>query len=220
MMRLFKTLPLPNSTYSSCREYYNNTNDHLEKHSVQYYLFLPNNPSCYYVFHNVAAKTYNNLHELSLQYPSSSTNIFFPTNLRGDYVAAHHDNARTAHMHGVALEPQLALPLSTELSVLHEPEHCHWSALRMRVGLRGQRERRLHKNECAHQRHTCDSGLTPLPSRLADWPERLDERSVPDGRRATGVASRQTYELTSRLCAELGLSQEISVRVLCSHVNY
>ena len=187
MIILFNTLTLPNSTYSSCREYYNNTNDNLKKHSVQYH--------------------------------SSSNNIFFRTNLRSDYVAAHHDNARTACVHGVAVEPQLALPLWAELSVLHGPEHCHWSALRVRVGIRGQRERRLHQNECAHQRHTCDSGLTPLSSRLADWPERLDERNVPDGRRATGVASRQTYELTSRLCAQLRVSQEISVCVLCSHVN-
>ena len=107
IMRLFKTLPLPNSTYSSCREYYNNTNDNIKKHSVQYH--------------------------------SSSNNIFFPTNLR-DYVAAHHDNARAAHVHGVSLETQLALPLWIELSVLHGPEHCHWSVLRVRVWLCGRRE--------------------------------------------------------------------------------
>ena len=80
------------------------------------------------------------LKQHSVQYHSSTNNIF-PTNLRGDYVAAHHDDARTAHVHGVALEPQLALPLWTELSMLHGPEHCHWSALRVRVWLRGQRER-------------------------------------------------------------------------------
>ena len=67
-------------------------------------------------------KSNDNLKQHSVQYHSSSNNIFFPTNLRGDY---HHDDARTAHVHGFALEPQLALPLWTELSVLHGPEHCH-----------------------------------------------------------------------------------------------
>ena len=34
---LFKTLPLPNSIFSSCRDYYNKTNENLKQHSVQYY---------------------------------------------------------------------------------------------------------------------------------------------------------------------------------------
>ena len=121
-------------------------------------------------------------------------------------------------MLSVALEPQLALPLWAKHCVLHGHEHQRRSAMRVRVGLLGQRDRRLHQTECAHQRYTCNSGLTPLPSRLADWPERLDERSVPDGRRTTGVAAREAHELNSRLCAQLSVSQEISVRVMCQRL--
>ena len=117
-------------------------------------------------------------------------------------------------MHSIALEPQLALPLWKQHCVLHGPEHCPWSALRVRVWLRGQRERRLYQSKRADQRHTCASGLTPLPSRVADWPERLDERRVSDGRHATGVAAREAHEPNGGLRAQLRLAQKISVRAL------
>ena len=117
-------------------------------------------------------------------------------------------------MHSVALKPQLALPLWKQHCVLHGPEHCHWSALRVRVGLRGQRECRLYQSKRADQRHSRASGLTPLPSRLADWPERLDKRSLRDGRHAIGVVAREAHEPNGGLRAQLRLAEKISVRAL------
>ena len=117
-------------------------------------------------------------------------------------------------MHSVALKPQLALPLWKQHSVLHGPEHQRRSALRVRVGVRGQRERRLYQSKRADQRHACSPGISPLPSRLADWPERLDECREPDGRHATGVADREAHEPNGGLRAQLRLAQEISVRAL------
>ena len=189
-MSLFKTLPLSYSIFSSCREYFNKTNDNIKQHSVQY------NSYSYHIF-------------------------FFKSHRgRGDYVAAHHDDARTAHVHSVALEPQLALPLWKQHCVLHGPEHQRRSTLRVRVGVRGQRERRLYQSKRDDQRHACAPGLTPLPSRVADWAERLDECRVPDCRHATGVAAREAHEPNGGLRAQLRLAQEMSVRALWTHVNY
>ena len=84
----------------------------------------------------------------------------------------------------------------------------------MRIWLRGQRDRRLYQSKRADQRHACAPGLTPLPSHVADWPERLEERSVPDGRHATGVAARETHEPNGGLRAQLRLAEKISVRAL------
>ena len=83
-MSLFKTLPLFNSIFSSCRYYYNKTNNNDR------------------------------------------------------------DDAHTAQVHSVAVRPQLALPLWKQHCVRHGPEHQRRSALRVRVGVRGQRERRLY----------------------------------------------------------------------------
>ena len=90
----------------------------------------------------------------------------------------------------------------------------------MRVGLRGQRECRLYQSKRADQRHSRASGLTPLPSRLADWPERLDKRSLRDGRHAIGVVAREAHEPNGGLRAQLRLAEKISVRALWTHVNY
>ena len=81
------------------------------------------------VLHDYSSYEYNILLELSLQHHQSSNYIFF-TSLRGYDVAGHDDDdAGTAHVHGVALEPQLALPLWTKHCVLHGPEHQRRSAL-------------------------------------------------------------------------------------------
>ena len=117
-------------------------------------------------------------------------------------------------MHIVALKPQLALPLCKQHCVLHGPEHQRRSALRVRVWLRGQRERRLYQSKRSDQCHACAPRLTTLPSRVADWPKRLDERRVPDGRQATGVATREAHEPNGGLRAQLRLAQKVSVRAL------